>query len=339
MLITGGAGFIGTNTALHFANNSWRVIILDDLSRPGVETNLALLQKYIPSLQFIHSSINNVDAYKNELSAADVVIHLAGQTAVTTSIVNPKKDFETNVLGTFQLLEAVRERAPNAILIFASTNKVYGDLHTHTITKNEELKCWENGSFPQGIDESVQLDFLSPYGVSKGTADQYCKDWAHSYGIRTVVFRQSCIYGPYQMGLEDQGWVAHLSKQILEKKPIIVYGDGYQVRDLLFVEDLTRAYELAIDHIDTIQGSVFNIGGGPKNAYSLLNVLDILREKEGITNLPISFQAERLADQKYYVSNNGLFSSKTSWKPEMQFMDGVSHMILWQKQHLLKTRI
>lgn len=333
ILITGGAGFIGSNAALFFAQKGWEVVIVDNLSRKGVEDNLTSLRKSIPKLQFVKADVGDTDAYAKQIAESAVILHLAGQTAVTTSLVDPQHDFTTNVLGTFRLLEASRKVNNDAVFLYASTNKVYGDLHTHTLVKDDSRKRWENTSKPLGIDESEQLDFLSPYGVSKGSADQYVKDWAHSYGLKTVVFRQSCIYGPYQRGVEDQGWVAHFSKQMLAHRPITVFGDGYQVRDLLHVHDLVRAYEAAIEHIESVRGSVFNIGGGLENSYSVCQILDILAQKIKVSPT-ISYEKERLADQKYFVSANQSIYQHLGWQPKIKLLDGLDSMIEWQKKHL-----
>lgn len=333
ILITGGAGFIGTNAALYFAQKGWGVSIVDNLSRKGVEDNLTKLRKSIPKIQFVKADLGDTDAYANLVSESSVILHLAGQTAVTTSLSDPQHDFNTNVLGTFRLLEASRKINNEVVFLYSSTNKVYGDLHTHTLAKNDQLKRWENTTKPHGIDESEQLDFLSPYGVSKGSADQYVKDWAHSYGLKTVVFRQSCIYGPYQRGVEDQGWVAHFSKQMLAHRPITVFGDGYQVRDLLHVHDLVRAYEAAIERIASVRGSVFNIGGGLDNSYSVSQILDILAQKIKVAPA-ISYEKERLADQKYFVSANQSIYQHLGWQPKISLLDGLDTMIDWQRKHL-----
>lgn len=333
IVITGGAGFIGTNATLFFAQKGWSVTIIDNLSRKGVEDNLTTLRKNIPNLKFVKAEVGDTDAYAKQLAESSVVLHLAGQTAVTTSLTDPQHDFNTNVLGTFRLLEASKKLSPKAIFLYSSTNKVYGDLHTHTLVKDDQHKRWENTSKPLGIDESEQLDFLSPYGVSKGSADQYVKDWAHSYGLNTVVFRQSCIYGPYQRGVEDQGWVAHFSKQMLAHRPITVFGDGYQVRDLLHVHDLIRAYEAAIQHIESVRGSVFNIGGGRENSYSVSQILEILAQKIGVSPT-ISYEKERLADQKYFVSANRSIYQHLGWQPKIKLLDGLDSMIDWQRKHL-----
>lgn len=331
VIITGGAGFIGTNTAIRFAQLGHAVTLIDDFSRDGSRSNIEYMLSFYPAIKFIESAVQTTTTYAHVLKNADVVVHLAGQTAVTHSIANPSLDFQTNLVGTFQLLEAIRATRSRCIFIYSSTNKVYGDLPTHELLLDTKSKRYQNISHPNGVSEDQQLDFLSPYGVSKGSADQYVKDWAHTYGLQTVVFRQSCIYGPHQRGVEDQGWVAHFAKQILTHKPIVIFGDGYQVRDLLHVDDLVEAYLKSIDSIDKCAGQVFNIGGGVKNSYSLHQVLDILQNKIGIAP-QISISDERLADQKYYVSNNSKLKKVLGWEPETDFLHGVTSMIEWMQK-------
>jgi len=336
ILITGGAGFIGTNAALYFGKNKKNnITVLDNLSRFGTENNLTYLkQSLAKKLIFIHADITDVQKYTYAIKNADLIIHLAGQTAVTTSLKDPQTDFSSNVAGGFALLEAVRKNNPHAIVLYSSTNKVYGDLHAHTVMLDKKKKMYINSSCPKGVDENEKLEFISPYGCSKGTIDQYMQDYARSFGLRTVVFRQSCIYGPHQMGVEDQGWVAHFSKQILQDKPISLFGDGYQVRDLLYVEDLIQAYVLAIKKINTVSGMVFNVGGGIKNSFSLMQVLKILEKKTG-NRVRLKYSEERLGDQKYFVSNNAKAKKILGWKPSTSFVTGVHHMITWQQKNLL----
>lgn len=331
VIITGGAGFIGTNCAIRFAQLGYHVSIVDDFSRDGSRSNVEYVLGKYPTIEIIESLVQQTENYIHAIKKADVVIHLAGQTAVTHSIVDPFLDFQTNLMGTFLLLEAIRVHNPACIVIYASTNKVYGDLSTHELRLDTQLKRYLNISHPNGISEKQQLDFLSPYGVSKGSADQYVKDWSHTYGLQTVVFRQSCIYGPHQRGVEDQGWAAHFAKQILTRNPIVIFGDGYQVRDLLHVNDLVDAYIKSIVSIDTCAGQVFNIGGGVKNSYSLHQVLDILQNKIRIVP-QISISDERLADQKYYVSNNSKLKKMLGWEPETDFLHGITSMIEWMQK-------
>lgn len=323
ILITGGVGFIGTNTAIYFSKNKTnKITIVDNFSRIGVDKNALFLQKEYPQIKIIKANIIDINKYLGEIKKADVIIHLAGQTAVTTSIINPSDDFQTNIFSTFKLLETVRQNNSDAIFIYASTNKVYGDLSKHKF-----------GPHPTGIDETEDLDFMSPYGCSKGAADLYCLDYGRVFNMNTVVFRQSCIYGPFQFGVEDQGWVAFFGKQFLFKKSLTIFGDGYQIRDLLYVEDLIQAYELAIKNIKKIKGQAFNIGGGIKNAYSLLQVIDILKDNFGY-KIKIGFDNVRLGDQKYFVSKNKKINKMLSWKPKTNFLKGIKNMISWQKNNL-----
>jgi len=330
ILITGGVGFIGTNCALYFGKNKKnKITIIDNFSRSGVEKNAQYLKKNI-QVKIIRADVNEINKYLNSLKKADVVIHLAGQTAVTTSIKKPHLDFRSNLSGTFKLLEAVRKNNPKTIVLYSSTNKVYGDLKNHRLKKDLINKKYIDVGCPKGIDEKERIDFISPYGCSKGAVDFYFQDYARIYNLQTVVFRQSCIYGPHQIGVEDQGWVAHFVKQHLLKKPITIFGDGYQVRDLLYVDDLIRAYERAIKNINRVRGKVFNVGGGIKNSYSLLQCIKTLKYMTKVT-VSIKFKPARLGDQKYFVSDNEKIKKILKWKPETKFTNGIKKLIAWQK--------
>lgn len=323
ILITGGVGFIGTNTAIHFAKDKKnKITIVDNFSRKEVNKNALFIKKNYPKIKIIKANVFDTNKYLEKIKSANVIIHLAGQTAVTTSIINPEKDFHSNIYSTFKLLETVRVNNPKTIFIYSSTNKVYGDLSKQ-----------KPGSHPDGIDETENLDFISPYGCSKGAADLYCLDYGRVYKMNTVVFRQSCIYGPFQFGVEDQGRVAFFSKQFLFKKSLTIFGDGHQIRDLLYVEDLINAYQLAIKNIKKIKGQAFNIGGGIKNAYSLLQVINILEDNFGY-KIKIGFDKFRLGDQKYFVSKNEKINKILGWKPKTNFIDGIKDMINWQKNNL-----
>ena len=333
ILITGGAGFIGTNTAIYFASQNHQITIVDNLSRSGVKTNAEYIHNKYPNVKLIVSDILEAENYLEDLKSADFIIHLAGQTAVTSSIEDPRNDFRNNVWASFNLLENVRKYNPNAVLLYSSTNKVYGDLNHHELKLNEENKKYENITCPNGVDEKESLNFISPYGCSKGASDQYFLDYARIYDLKTVVFRQSCIYGQFQMGVEDQGWVAHFSKQFLMKSPIQLFGNGYQVRDLLFVQDLVKAYQLAFEKINVAKGQAFNIGGGVNNSFSLLNVIEML-EKQIVNKVEVKFSEPRKGDQLYFVSNNDKFCKLTGWKVETQFEKGLIDMVGWQKENL-----
>jgi len=333
ILITGGVGFIGTNTALSFLAKGHDVCLVDNFSRKGVASNAAVIKSQFPQVQIIKSDIAQTNNFLTKLKKAELIIHLAAQTAVTASITNPQADFDNNLAASFKLLEAIRQEASEATVIYASTNKVYGDLETHRLQRNEQLIRYVNLDYPKGINESQPLEFISPYGCSKGSADQYFLDYARIFGLKTVVFRQSCIYGQYQMGVEDQGWLAHFSKQFLLNMPITIYGDGYQVRDLLFVENLVEAYWLAHQKIDQVAGLAFNIGGGPNNAFSLLNVIEILTELVG-HQPKIYFDQNRSGDQHYFVADNSLLKEKLGWQAKTDFKIGLATLIDWQNKYL-----
>jgi CDP-paratose 2-epimerase len=263
ILITGGAGFIGVNSAVHFSNDGWQVTVLDNLSRPGAENNLKWLETKI-KFEFVKADIRHESVINDVLKVTqpDAILHLAAQVAVTTSVVNPREDFEINALGTFNMLEAVRVYCPDCFFINASTNKVYGKMENDPVVEKE--KRFEYRDI-DGVKENQILDFHSPYGCSKGAADQYAMDYARIFNLRTVNLRQSCIYGQRQLGVEDQGWVAWFTIATLFQKPITIYGNGKQIRDILHVDDLTRCYAACIERSDSVSGQAFNVGGGPGN--------------------------------------------------------------------------
>jgi len=338
ILITGGAGFIGINAADYFIRDGWDVTILDNLSRKGVDFNLKWINEEHPSrISFVKVDVRyDQDILNRELSAHDAVLHLAGQVAVTTSVLDPRDDFENNVLGTINVLEAVRNAPTPPILIFASTNKVYGNLEHLGI---EETKVrYDLKDYPEGISETQQLDFHSPYGCSKGAADQYVHDYGRIYNLPTVVFRQSCIYGPNQFGVEDQGWMAWFSVASLFNKPVTVYGTGKQVRDALHVKDLCGLYKSAIENIDKARGEVFNAGGGKTNSTS---VLEFFANLENNHDLPVQydFSEERRGDQKVFISDNTKAKNQLNWEPKIAFQDGAPMMIDWIKDNTDKIKI
>ncbi|MBU0960389.1 MAG: GDP-mannose 4,6-dehydratase [Proteobacteria bacterium] len=334
MLITGGAGFIGTNAALYFHNLGYQITIVDNLSRVGVEHNIDYLKKHIEPLKIIISEVQDTTSYGEELSQSDVILHLAGQTAVTISIQDPLHDFNNNLFAGMKLLETIRVESPGAIVIYASTNKVYGDLRHHRYHKEEKSAQYRDTTCPQGIDEDEPLSFFSPYGCSKGALDQYFLDYARTFNLATVVFRQSCIYGPFQQGVEDQGWVAHFAKLIMDNQSIRVFGDGYQVRDLLYVNDLLSAYSSAIDNISCCRGRAFNIGGGLSNAYSVINVLHLL-EQEFSIKIDIDYKSSRIGDQLSFISANTSIKERLGWQPTTPFRTGIKHLLSWQKPFLI----
>jgi CDP-paratose 2-epimerase len=334
LLITGGAGFIGTNTVDYFASAGWKVIVLDNLSRKGSKDNLVWLKSNKEySFDFLNIDIcdkNHVDNVFIDYNI-DALIHLAGQVAVTSSVSDPRNDFSININGTFNLLEAVRKFSPKTIFINASTNKVYGELEYLEIIESEERYDFNNIII--GIDEDTSLDFHSPYGCSKGSADQYVLDYARIYNLNTTSFRQSCIYGPRQFGSEDQGWISWFIYAVLTNKDISIYGNGKQVRDILYVDDLIRAYDMAINNPDVIKGQAFNIGGGVKNSISLLEFMKILSNYMN-KDLPFSFEDVRPGDQKVYISDTHKLNDKLGWKPKVNSEQGIKLILDWTENNL-----
>lgn len=334
ILITGGAGFIGINLAEYFlANRDNFVVIYDNLSRKGVENNLKwLLSMKYKNLQFVKGDIRNYKKLSETVKGYDEIYHLAAQVAVTKSVEEPLEDFSINAEGTLYLLEAVRKKAPGAVFIFASTNKVYGEL-LHVKFREGRTRY-----FPvkkkQGIDENENLDFHSPYGCSKGAADQYVRDYHRIYGLKTVVFRQSCIYGEHQYGNEDQGWVAHFIIRSLLGRKLSIYGDGKQIRDLLDVSDLIRAYKLAADNIEKTRGEIYNIGGGADNTFSLLELIAFLEETLGM-KIKLEFSGWRPGDQKVFVSNNSKLKRALDWQPAVSKEAGAQKLISWIRDNVI----
>jgi CDP-paratose 2-epimerase len=330
VLITGGAGFVGTNLAKRLLEEGKRVLILDNLSRAGVERNLQGLHEAYPGLLEIYvGDIRNLQTVKHLLKGAHQVFHFAAQVAVTTSLVFPLNDFEINACGILSVLEALRAQDNPPPLIFTSTNKVYGSLEDLLyLADTTRYNPADKAILKYGIGENRPLDFHSPYGCSKGAADQYVLDYAATYGIRAVVFRMSCIYGPHQYGNEDQGWVAHFAIRAIEDTPISIYGDGKQVRDLLFVEDLVDAFLLAQQHMPGISGQAFNIGGGPDNTTSLLELLELISTYQG-RKIPVTYGNWRTGDQHYYVTDFRKFNKATGWYPKHSLSEGVSKLFKW----------
>ena len=327
MLISGGAGFIGVNSAKYFVDRGWDVTVLDNLSRRGTEDNLRWLQEQ-SDIGFIQADIRNAGAMQDALSASkpDVVLHLAAQVAVTTSVKDPREDFEINALGTFNVLEAIRRQSPDSFLINASTNKVYGKMEDVAVT--ERNGRYEYRDLTEGCSEQQQLDFHSPYGCSKGVADQYVIDYARIYGLNTTTFRQSCIYGTRQFGIEDQGWVAWFTIAHVLDRPITIYGDGKQIRDVLHVTDLCRAYEAAIENQAAAAGQAFNIGGGPQNTLSLLELLDFLKRFLGKQS-GLSWDDWRPGDQPVFVCDLGKAEAALGWQPKIGVEEGVQDLAAW----------
>ena len=329
ILITGGAGFIGSNLADRLAREGHKVIVYDALSRPGVERNLAWLnRRHGRSITHIAGDVRDEDELVRAAADAKAVFHFAAQVAVTTSLVDPREDFEINVKGTINLLDAVRVRREPVPVIFASTNKVYGDLadiEFDTLHDRYEPKSF---AARRGIDESRPLDFHTPYGCSKGAADQYVLDYARSFGVPTAVFRMSCIYGQRQMGTEDQGWVAHFLIRALEDKSITIYGDGRQVRDILDVGDAVNAYVRALGNIDRVAGRPFNLGGGPANAVSLLELIEEMRTVTG-RDIDLSFEDWRQGDQRWFVADTSAARAALGLPAPRGWREGVARLAEW----------
>ncbi|MBV8073422.1 MAG: GDP-mannose 4,6-dehydratase [Acidobacteriaceae bacterium] len=330
VLITGGAGFIGTNLALSYLAENRPVHIFDNLSRSGVERNVQeLLDLYPGRVLFTQADVRDRPAVKAAIASARIVYHLAAQVAVTTSLEDPMGDVDTNLFGTLNVLEAIRACSQRPSLLFTSTNKVYGRLSG--VPLREGARCYEpvdQHAAQAGAGEEQPLEFLSPYGCSKGAADQYVLDYAHSYGLAATVFRMSCIYGPHQLGSEDQGWVAHFVRQTMKEEPVTIYGDGKQVRDLLFVKDLVQAMRRAQENVAAAAGQAFNVGGGAPNSISLLELVDELKQLTGASP-KIAWGAERPADQKWFVSNCSKIGDLLSWKPATPVRRGLTLLHEW----------
>jgi len=329
-LITGGAGFIGTNMAARQLTAGGRVTILDNLSRAGTERNLQwLVSKYGDRVTIARGDVRDRMLVRRSLRGVDQVFHFAAQVAVTTSLTDPVADFRTNAEGTLSVLEELRALAEPPPLLFTSTNKVYGGLTDLTLVEERGRHLPQDRAVrDHGIGEGRSIAFSSPYGCSKGAADQYVLDYAASFGLRTVVFRMSCIYGPHQWGNEDQGWLAHFLLQAMRGDPITIFGDGRQVRDALYVDDLLGAMQLAVDHADRLRGRAFNIGGGPGNAISLLDLVELITQLEGVRPR-VQHDAWRVADQRWYVSDIGAFTASTGWQPRTSAPDGVARLHRW----------
>lgn len=332
ILITGGAGFIGCNAASRYLKRGDQVVVVDNLSRDGAAENLRWLREQ-GLAEFIDLDIRDADGVARLLTDhrdADCVLHLAAQVAVTTSVLAPRHDFEINALGTLNVLEGMRQSQCSAKLLYASTNKVYGEMPDVTVVETEGEYAY--ASLQHGIAEDQNLDFHSPYGCSKGAADQYVIDYHRIYGLRTVVFRQSCIYGYRQFGIEDQGWVAWFMIASQLGLPITVYGDGKQVRDVLFVDDLLDAYDAAFAAGDSVAGRAYNIGGGPSNALSVLAVLQYIERTQN-RRLDYHFGDWRPGDQKIYISDIRRAQAVLGWTPRVSFAGGIRALCNWVSEN------
>ncbi len=331
--ITGGAGFIGANTARRLLEDGHNLVVADNLSRPGARENLEWLQS-LGRFRFVEADIREAEVM-NALFAGvsddDVVIHLAGQVAVTTSVANPRDDFEINAGGSFNILEAVRATGRKPLLVYASTNKVYGGMENVAVEEHAARYAYRD--YPQGIPESAPLDFHSPYGCSKGAADQYVRDYARIYGMPTVVLRQSCIYGPRQFGVEDQGWVAWFVIAALTGKPVHIYGDGKQVRDLLYVDDLTDAFLLAAKNREKVAGRIYNVGGGAQNTLSIWAEFGPMLEELVGRPVPVEYADWRPGDQPVYISDIGAIRRDLGWAPATPVREGLARLVDWVRNH------
>lgn len=329
ILITGGAGFIGSNLADALAADGCEVIVLDSLARVGVEQNLQWLQaRHGERIRPIIADIRDEDAVREGVAMAGAIFHLAAQVAVTTSVETPVADFEVNARGTLNVLEAARACSTPPPVIFASTNKVYGSFaETEFRLENGH---WQpaDAALANGVAEHQPLHLCTPYGCSKGAADQYVLDYAASYGVPAAVLRMSCIYGPRQFGTEDQGWVAHFLIRARRGERVTIFGDGRQVRDILHVADAVRAYRLLLGKIDALAGRAFNLGGGVQNAVSLLQVLDAIEELTG-DEVAREHQETRLGDQLWYVSDTSALTAATGWRAEIDWQLGLQDLYRW----------
>lgn len=332
-LITGGAGFIGSNYADYLLNQGAEVTIFDNLSRRGADKNLAWLREtHGPdSFELTIGDVREAGSLADVVTDKDVVVHLAGQVAVTSSVIDPRTDFEINALGTFNLLEAIRLSGNKPFVIYSSTNKVYGAMSEHKLLAGKTR--YRYARLPYGLPETQPLDFHSPYGCSKGTAEQYVRDYARIYGIPSVVMRQSCIYGPRQFGIEDQGWLAWFVIAAVMGKPITIYGDGKQVRDMLHVRDLIAAYEAALARRQKVAGQIYNVGGGPDFTLSIWAECGPMLEKMVGRKIPVSRGDVRPGDQAVYISDIRKAKKELGWSPKIGVEEGANELVEWVKQH------
>ncbi|GAB4473942.1 MAG: GDP-mannose 4,6-dehydratase [Anaerolineae bacterium] len=335
LLVTGGAGFIGSHTVRRYLDKGWQVTVYDNMSRPGAEHSLDWLRSHPASdrLSIIEGDVREYDRLAPYAAAADAILHAAGQTAVTTSVRSPRADFEANALGTFNVLEAARAalaagRTP--AVIYTSTNKVYGGMEDVGVVLKDDHYAYAD--LPDGAPETQPLDFHSPYGCSKGTGDQYVRDYARIYGMDTVVFRQSCIYGTWQFGTEDQGWLAHFTIAAVLDLPLTIYGDGKQVRDVLYIDDLVNAFEAVFANPARVSGQIFNIGGGPTRAISLLDLIAMLEKLRGAP-MRVSYSDWRPGDQRVFISDTRKAGRALGWQPSVPVSEGVRRLYQWATEH------
>ncbi len=331
ILVTGGCGFIGSNLMDRLLARGANAVAFDNLSRRGAIKNAEWLQSRHGKFQLIRGDIRDSQAITEAARDAGTIFHLAAQVAVTTSVTNPREDFNINALGTFNTLEAARASGLNPIFIFASTNKVYGGMEDVAVV--EKSRRYEFRDLPGGVSEAQPLDFHSPYGCSKGAADQYVRDYSRIYGLRSVVFRQSAIYGYRQFGEEDQGWLAWFVIAAVKGRPITIYGDGKQVRDMLFIDDLLDAYDAAVERIDTVAGRVYNIGGGPSNTISVWAEACPLLERLQGKPIPVAYSDWRPGDQKVCVYDISKAERELGWSPKTSVSLGIDRLYQWVKEN------
>lgn len=326
-VVIGGAGFIGANLAARLLDDGEDVVVLDNFSRLGADANVEWLKERYPGVSVVKADIRrDIKSLERAISRADAVYHLAAQVAVTTSVADPRTDFEINALGSFNVLEAARRTRSEAVFVYASTNKVYGSLEDVPVQEDEIQYVYADGR--RGIREEERLDFHSPYGCSKGAGDQYFRDYARIFGLRTIVLRQSCIYGPRQFGVEDQGWLAWFCIAAATGRPITLYGTGKQVRDLLHVGDLIDVMRLVVRKDDIAGGQIYNVGGGPTQAVSLLEALALLADELGHP-IDYAFGPARPGDQPIYVSDITKARDQLGWEPQIGLEDGIRQLADW----------
>ncbi len=345
ILITGGCGFLGSNLAEHFIKKNYEIFIIDSLEREGSIDNLNWLKSLTKKEQinFLNADICDKEIifkFFKEFSPFDFICHVAGQVAMTKSILNPRRDFETNLLGTFNILESTRLNSPNAFIAYSSTNKVYGDLNSLELIETDTR--YKLKDYPNGLDEKIPLDFSTPYGCSKGSADQYVRDWSRVFGLKTVVFRHSSIYGGRQFSSIDQGWIGWFCKKALEQRininenkninPFTISGTGKQVRDVLNAKDLVNLYCCAYLKKDNISGEIFNIGGGYKNSLSLIELFGILEDELSLSKLIYSKIKRRESDQDCFIANVEKAKNLIGWEPKISYKEGIRSMLDWSKK-------
>ncbi|MCB0063903.1 MAG: GDP-mannose 4,6-dehydratase [Caldilineaceae bacterium] len=333
ILVTGGAGFIGSNLVNRLLHQGHSVTIFDNVSRSGCGQNVEWLRQQhgVDAFCLIQADLRDFAALQRAASGVDRIYHLAGQVAVTTSVKDPRQDFEANALGTFNVLEAARTVANDPIVLYASTNKVYGGMEEIRIAEEETRYTYAD--LPHGIPETQLLDFHSPYGCSKGAGDQYVRDYARIYNLRSVVVRQSCIYGYRQFGIEDQGWLAWFIIATLKNRPISIFGNGKQVRDVLFIDDLLDAYDAVVEHIDTAAGQIYNIGGGPQNTVSIWREFGPLLEKLLGRPIDVTYGTWRPGDQPVYISDIRKAATALQWQPKVSVQEGTERLYQWISQN------